>query len=60
MLTIQRFVHIILNFKTRFSLVLSKTVKHEVDLASVSMEVIDLYEAARGKHIVDQDVLYVM
>jgi hypothetical protein len=40
-------------FKTRFSLILSKTVKLEVDLASVNMEVIDLYEAARGKHIVD-------
>jgi hypothetical protein len=37
-------------FKTRFSLILSKTLKLEVDLASVNMEVIDLYEAARGKH----------
>jgi aspartate carbamoyltransferase catalytic subunit len=39
---------------------LSRTVKLEIDLVSVNIEVIDLYQATRGKCIVDQDVLHVM
>jgi hypothetical protein len=35
------------------SLILSKTVNLEVDLASGNIEVIDLYQVARGKCIVD-------
>jgi hypothetical protein len=47
-------------FEIRFSPILSETVKLEVDLASVNIEVIDLYQATQGKCIVDQDVLHVM